>query len=317
MSLSISQNKKNTLYHYLIYFRRRRGGMGIPYDLAHTEFTTVFANHNLVIKHEHIPKHRMWVTLDLSPKEIQHHTENLAYTEAILSQHIEPYSGQTITPIERGRWHIGWVRQGNNQIHQEEVFVQNISQRRQESPDQQTFPIFKNGQLITAKGYHTRRALSAMDARFLFNIAQQQPNARILDPFAGFGGIIREAHRRNITIIASDIDPTLSMGLHNLAPQTYTLADARSLPHPSHTFDAIITEPPFHPKYQHAAYDALPELIRVLKPNGKLILLIAQNMCATIQSQCDQLRLNLTQIATIPRDHGLRCPVLVIQSLTH
>lgn len=304
-------------HHYLVYFRRRRGGMGIPYDLAHTEFTAIFANHNLIIKHEHIPKHRMWVILDLSPKEIQLHAQNLAYTEAILSQHIEPYGGQTITPIERGRWHIGWVRQGNNQIYQEEAFVQNILQRRQESPDQQTFPIYKNGKLIAAKGYHTRRALSAMDARFLFNIAHLQPNARILDPFAGFGGIIREAHRRNITIFASDIDPTLSMGLHNLALQTYTLADARSLPHPSHIFDAIITEPPFHPTYQHAVYDALPELMRVLKPNGKLMLLIAQNMCATIQSLCDQLNLNHTHIATIPRDHGLRCSVRLIQSLTH
>ncbi|MGA1199789.1 MAG: TRM11 family SAM-dependent methyltransferase [Candidatus Latescibacterota bacterium] len=313
----MTTNKTEMTHHYLVYFRRRRGGMGIPYDLAHTEFTAIFANHNLIIKHEHIPKHRMWVILDLSPKEIQLHAQNLAYTEAILSQHIEPYGGQTITPIERGRWHIGWVRQGNNQIYQEEAFVQNILQRRQESPDQQTFPIYKNGKLIAAKGYHTRRALSAMDARFLFNIAHLQPNARILDPFAGFGGIIREAHRRNITIFASDIDPTLSMGLHNLALQTYTLADARSLPHPSHIFDAIITEPPFHPTYQHAVYDALPELMRVLKPNGKLMLLIAQNMCATIQSLCDQLNLNHTHIATIPRDHGLRCSVRLIQSLTH
>ena len=290
--------------------------MGIPYVLARTELTALFSAHNLQIIHEHIPKHRMWITLNLSATEIQQHAQNLAYTEAILSQNIEPYRGKTITPIERGRWHTGWVRQGNKQIYQKEVFVQNISQRRQESPDQQTFPIYKNGKWITAKGYHTRRALSAMDARFLFNIAQLQPNARILDPFAGFGGIIREAHRRNITIFVSDIDPILSMGLHNLAPQTYTLADARSLPHPSHTFDAIITEPPFHPKYQSAIDNALLELMRVLIPHGKLILLIAQNMCATIQSQCDQSNLNLTHIATIPRDHGLRCPVLVIQSLT-
>jgi 16S rRNA G966 N2-methylase RsmD len=312
----LTTNKPEITHHYLIYFRRRRGGMGIPYALAHTEFTTVFANHNLIIKHEHIPKHRMWVILDLSPKEIQNHSENLAYTEAILSQQIEPYAGQTITPIARGRWHIGWVRQGNTQIYQEEIFVQNMPQRRQESPDQQTFPIYKNGKLITAKGYHTRRALSAMDARFLFNIASLPSNARILDPFAGFGGIIREAHRRNIIIFASDIDPILSKGLQNLAPQTYTLADARSLPHPSHTFDAIITEPPFHPKYQHAIYDALPELTHAIKPQGKLILLIAQNMHANIQAQCQESHLKLTHIATIPRDHGLRCPVLVIQSLT-
>ena len=307
--------KPNT-HHYLIYFRRRRGGIGIPYDLARTEFTTLFAAYDLQITHEHIPKHRMWITLNLAPKDIPQQAQNLAYTEAILSQKIEPYRGQTITPIEQGRWYTGWVRQGKTQIYQEEVFVQNIANRRKESPDQHPFSILKNGQQIIAKGYHTRRALSAMDARFLFNIANLPQNAHLLDPFAGFGGIIREAHRRNITCFASDLDPTLSPGLSNLAPHKYTLADAQSLPHPSHTFDAIITEPPFHPKYQHAIYNALPELIRVIKPNGKLILLIAQNMHPNIQTLCHQHHLNHTHIATIPRDHGLRCPVLIIQSLT-
>lgn len=313
--ISLKMPKPNT-HHYHIFFRRRRGGIGIPYDLAHTEFTALFTAYNLQITREHIPKHRMWITLNLAPKDILQHAQNLAYTETILSQKTEPYRGQKIIPIKRGRWYTGWIRQGDTQIYQEEVFVQNIANRRKESPDQQTFPIFKNGQVITAKGYHTRRALSAMDARFLFNIAHLPQKAHILDPFAGFGGIIREAHRRNITCFASDIDPTLSPGLANLASQTYTLTDARVLPHPSHTFDAIITEPPFHPKYQHAIYDALLELMRVIKPTGKLILLIAQNMHKNIQTVCQQHHLTHTHIATIPRDHGLRCPVLIIQSLT-
>jgi 16S rRNA G966 N2-methylase RsmD len=315
--LSQSGDTKEISYHYQIFFRRRRGGMGIPYDLARTELTTLFAPYDLQIDHEHVPKHRMRITLDISPKETAKHAKNLAYTEAILSQHIEPYRGLEITPIERGHWYTGWIRQGDNQIYQEEVFVQDIKTRRQESPHHQTFQTYKDGQPITTKGHHTHRALSAIDARFLFNIAQLQPNARVLDPFAGFGGIIREGQRRTLTVFASDIDPTLSVGLQSLTPQTYTLADARTIPIHAHTFDAIITEPPFHSKHQQAVFDALPELMRVLKPNGKLILLIAQDMLSTIQSQCHQHKLDLTHISTIPRDHGLRCPVLIIQSLTN
>jgi len=303
-------------HHYHIYFRRRRGGIGIPYDLAKSELIAVFKSHTLKITHEHIPKHQIWITLNLAPKDILSHAQNLAYTEAILSQLIEPYHGQEIAPIERGRWYTGWIRQGPNRIYQEEVFVQDIKNRRQESPDQHTFPIYKNGQLIIAKGHHTRRALSAMDARYLFNIAQLPPQANILDPFAGFGSIVREAHRRKHTIFASDNDPTLSMGLHQLTPNAYTLADARHLPFTSQSFDAIITEPPFHPKYQNAVYDALPNLIRVIKPNGQLILLIAQNMQSKIETYCQENNLSYKHIGTIPRDHGLHCPTLLIQPLT-
>ncbi|MBT3603309.1 MAG: hypothetical protein HOE48_18190 [Candidatus Latescibacteria bacterium] len=303
-------------YHYQIYFRRRRGATGIPFELAQTEFKAIFSPFGLHIKHGHIPKHRIWVTLKLSPKEIPQHAQNLAYTEAILSQRIEPYSGKEINPIGRGGWYTGWIRQDDKQIYQEEVFVQDIQNRRSESPDQHAFPVYINNQLIHIQGHHVGRALSAMDTRYLFNIADLPPNARILDPFAGFGSIIREGHRRNITIFASDIDPILSLGLQGLAPQSYALADARSLPYKSQTFDAIITEPPFDAKRQQAIVEALPNLMCILKPKGKLVLLIAQNMLAPIQSQCTLHHLMLTQISIIPRDHGLRCPVLVIQSLT-
>lgn len=303
-------------YHYQICFRRRRGATGIPYQLAQTELKAIFSQYDLHIKHEHIPKHRLWVTLNLPPQEISQHAQNLAYTEAILSQKIQPYAGKKITPIERGRWYTGWIRQGDKQIYQEEAFVQNILSRRSESPDQHTFPIYQNGQLIPISGHNVRRALSAMDARFLFNIAKLPPNPCVLDPFAGFGGIIREGYRRNIPILASDINPILSFGLQSLTPHKYTLADARNLPFKSQTFDSIITEPPFNPKDQQAICEALPGLMRILKPNGKLILIIAQNMLTSVQAQCARHQLMLNQISTIPRDHGLRCPVLVIQALT-
>ncbi|MDA0711076.1 MAG: methyltransferase domain-containing protein [bacterium] len=301
---------------YVVYFRRRRGTMGIPFDLALTELKVVFEPYGLKVDRQHVPKHRVWVSMDLHPKAVPQFANHLAYTEAILSQRIEAYGGGTIAPIRRGRWVTGWVRQGDFQIYQEEVFVQDFAHRRKDSPDQQTYEIIKNGRRIQAKGYHARRALSALDARFLFNVAQLGEHTKILDPFAGFGGIVREGLRRNMKVFATDIDATLSMGLQDLTRHAYARANARALPFPSHTFDAVITEPPFHPRFHEAIYHALPELVRITRTNGKLVLLIAQNMLATLQGLCGQHFLKLTPIGTLPRDHGLRCPALIIESLT-
>jgi len=301
------------MFNYRIYFRLRRGGTGIPFALARSEFVTVFKPFGLTIKREHGPKRRLWIQLDLPPKCIKQHARNLAYTEAIISQQIEPYGNEPLKQAERKRWYTGWIRHGDQKIYQQEVYVQNIPKRRREAPDLQPFEIYKNEQIISAKGYHTRRALSALDARYLFNIAHLNSNAILLDPFAGFGGIIREAHRRNIAITALDNDPTLAPGLRTLTKKHYAIADAQTLPITSNSIDTIITEPPFHPKYQQAVTNALPELLRVLKPDGKLIILIAQNMLKNIQTFFTQTDWTVTHISTIPRDHGLQCPVLKIR----
>jgi hypothetical protein len=55
---------------YQIYFRTSRGGIGIPYELAKTEFLTVFHRFELEIEREWWAKHRMWIELSLPPDEI-------------------------------------------------------------------------------------------------------------------------------------------------------------------------------------------------------------------------------------------------------
>ena len=301
------------MYKYLVYFRLRRGGTGIPFALAFSEFERVFEPFKLHVTREMATKRRIWVDLNLPPDDIAQHANHLAYTEAILSQDIEPYRGETLTPVPRGRWFTGWMRRGEHAVYQREIFVQNLAKRRHESPDILSFPIKKKGQLIDARGYHTRRALSAMDARYLFNIAKPDQNTTILDPFAGFGGIVREAHRRKLSIFAFDNDRSLAPGLTQLVQNHCTIADAQSLPLASHTIDTIITEPPFHPRYQQAVANALPELQRILTPKGKLILLIAQNMLKNIQTFFEKTNWQCEQVSTVPRDHGLKCPTLIIQ----
>ena len=95
---------------YQIYFRVSRGGVGIPYELAKTEFLKVFGRAH--VKKELGARHRMWAELSLSPNEVAKSASYLGYTEAILLLRTEPYRGETMHPIRRSRWHVGWFREG-------------------------------------------------------------------------------------------------------------------------------------------------------------------------------------------------------------
>jgi tRNA G10 N-methylase Trm11 len=157
--------------------------------------------------------------------------------------------------------------------------------------------------------------VSTLDARFLYNIANPQATDVILDPFAGNGGLVMEAKRRGLRIIVSDIDEGLSPGLSALEPEMYFVSDARNLPLCTDSFDLIVTEPPFHSSYLQAVMDSLTELHRVLKPKGRLILLIAMDMCHGIWTSFERIGAHVELIGIIPRGGGRKCPVLGISVL--
>jgi 16S rRNA G966 N2-methylase RsmD len=297
---------------YQIYFRISRGGMGIPYELAKTEFLTVFHGFGLEIKRELWARRRMWIELSLPPDKVTAIASDLGYTEAILHLRPEPYCGETLCPIEHRRWLVGWVRKEEWKVYQTEVYVQDTESLLADAPDKRTFEIQQDGEKRSTFGHHTHRALSALDARFLFNIANPKSTDAILDPFAGFGGLVFEAKRRGLSLAASDIDERLSPGLSVLEPETYFIADARCLPLPTNHFNLIVTEPPFHSSYRQAVMDSLVELHRVLKPKGRLILLIAMDMCHGIQTSFEKMGANVELIGVIPRGGGLKCRVLEI-----
>lgn len=297
---------------YQIYFRTSRGGIGIPYDLAKLEFLTVFdpvAGH---ITREWWAKHRMWIHLDASPAEVAALAPDLGYTEGILHLQPEPYQGEDLQPVGRGRWYTGWIREQDQKIYQTEVYVQDTDALLAEAPNNRTFEIREDSGQREAVGHRAHRALSPLDARFILNVAQPRPTDRILDPFAGYGGLVHEAVRRGLTITASDIDPLLSPGLADLDPHAYIVADARDLPCQTSHFDLIVGEPPFRTTYREAALDALPELLRVLKPEGRLILLIETGMRADVHARVNQIGSTLETIGTIPRNGGVKSPLLRI-----
>jgi SAM-dependent methyltransferase len=296
---------------YQIYFRIRRGGIGIPYTLAKTEFQAVFQPHIHRIEREHSNRRRMWIDSPLTPNQVAGLAQNLGYTTAILQMHAEPYCGETLCPTWNGRWYTGWVRQGEWKVYQTEVYVQDEELLLKDAPDRRRFEIERNGERHFAAGHYAQRAMSSLDARFLFNIAHLTPTMHILDPFAGFGGIVFEAKRRGLTIFASDNDPSLSPGLAQLAPEHFLIADARALPFPSNHFDSVITEPPFRNPNRQAVMDSLTELHRVLKPTGQIVLLIAIDMLEAIQHTLAGIGKPVQLVEVIPRGGGLKSPVLM------
>ena len=297
---------------YEIYFRTSRGGIGIPYELAKTEFIAVYRRFGLELKKDRRERHRMSIELPLIPDRVAALAGDLGFTEAIVGQHYEPFRGEEISAVRSGRWLLGWIRVGDYKVHQTEVYVQDKQALLADAPSNRQFEIVQNGDRRVVSGHNWHRAVSTLDARFLFNIADPKPTDVILDPFAGFGGLALEGRRRGLTVFVSDIDDSLSPGLSANFPNLYVVADARHLPIRTDHFDLIVTEPPFRSSCRQAVMDSLPELLRVMKHTGRLILLIAMDMCDRIHGQFEQMGAKVDVIGIIPRGARRKCPVLRI-----
>ena len=109
---------------YEIYFRTSRGGIGIPYELAKTEFLAVYHRFGLELKKDRRERHRMSIELPLIPDRVAALAGDLGFTEAIVGQHYEPFRGEEISAVRSGRWLLGWIRIGDYKVHQTEVYVQ-------------------------------------------------------------------------------------------------------------------------------------------------------------------------------------------------
>lgn len=298
--------------HYLVYLRVRRGGNGIPYELARAEFLAVFGDAVLGVVREVPSKRKMWVDLSTTQDVVAAIASDLGYTEAILHLEYARYAeDEHLCQTERGRWLTGWVREGEQKIRQTEVYVQDKAGLLQDAPSNRVFEIKEQGQKREAFGHRSHRAVSNLDARFLFNVVNAKPTDLIYDPFAGYGGFVDEARRRGLRIIASDIDPILLPGLSSLAPDCFCLADAQCLPLPADHVDLILTEPPFRTAYRQSVLDSVAELHRVLKPGGRLVLMVSSDMSEDVRIAVEHSAGRIDLIGVIPRNGGMKSPVLM------
>jgi len=166
-------------------------------------------------------------------------------------------------------------------------YIQDSKLYEEQSPHNREFKISgSDGGEKTVSGYRGdgsetgRRSLPVEDARCMVNLSLPWKNKRIIDPFAGAGGIIFAFKFITESFITSiDIDPVLKPGLEFLSDRHYVM-DAKDASFPENSFDSIITEVPFSYNVVNDIIIALSKIIKSLSDDGILVI-----MCKINQKQ--------------------------------
>lgn len=194
-------------------------------------------------------------------------------------------------------------------LHEEDA-----GELREAAPDRRTFVLESGGEARPVRGYRggsgplSRRGLPVIDARMLVNLVATLPGATLLDPFAGAGGVVLEGLTSGYRVLSCDVDPSLRHGLRALGA-AHCVADAQSLPFESSSVDAIATEPPYEPEADEAVVTALGEMARVLRPGGRIALLLADRQVGALRTRSASFGLRAFHDAPIDRK-GTPCVVL-------
>jgi tRNA (guanine10-N2)-dimethyltransferase len=119
-------------------------------------------------------------------------------------------------------------------------------------------------------------------ARALVNLSQAMPGVRLLDPFAGTGGILVEACLIGIKGIGIDVQKRLIRGARaNIACLDCSLmiGDAKRLPFKDESIDAAVLDTPYGrsalieaSSKESLLSESLKELFRVLKPSRQMVI---------------------------------------------
>ncbi len=255
---------------------------------------------------------RLWVVIDLPPNRITELAAQLGYTEGILIVHEEEFDNEELNATAQGRWWRGWFRRNSKKVFQEELYLQDEVSWWEQSPHNRRLKVEHQGAVVERVGHRSQRGLSPLDAKFLFNMTCLSPKSRILDPFAGFGGIVLEGQRRGMHMVAADWEASLVPGLSETCRGHYVVADARKLPFRPGIFDAIITEPPYRSSCRKAVLASLP-MIHQMVPQGHVTLFIAEDMYEAVSQEFQTLGRKTVAEHWIRRNRGLRCVALCFQ----
>ena len=170
------------------------------------------------------------------------------------------------------------------------LYTEDAAGHRERAPDRREF-LFEagGGPARPVRGYRggggplTRRGLPVCDSRLLVNLVAPAGPGRLLDPFAGVGGIALEAEAAGWTTITADLDPGLRHGLGRIGA-AHLVADARALPLRAGSLDAVATEPPYDREVGPLADQALAELHRLLRSGGAAAVLCAAWQAAGLRA---------------------------------
>jgi tRNA (guanine10-N2)-dimethyltransferase len=150
-------------------------------------------------------------------------------------------------------------------------------------------------------------------ARALVNLSQAMPGERLLDPFAGTGGILVEACLIGIKGIGIDVQKRLIRGARaNIACLDCSLmtGDAKRLPLKDESIDAAVLDTPYGRSAliearskENLLDESLAELHRVLKPGRRMVIVSDRTIEARvsaagfeiIQEHSDRVHRSLTR----------------------
>jgi SAM-dependent methyltransferase len=182
------------------------------------------------------------------------------------------------------------VRWRGHRWRLERLHTEDPAGHRERAPDRRGFLVEAgDGRVREVRGYRGdgaplgRRGLPVCDARLLVNLVAPAGPGRLLDPFAGVGGVALAARAAGWTTVTADLDPGLRHGLGRIGP-AHLVADARALPLRSGSLDAAATEPPYDREVGPLAAQALEELHRLLRPGGAAAVLCAAWQAAGLRA---------------------------------
>jgi len=156
------------------------------------------------------------------------------------------------------------------------------------SPHRREFRISdREGNVKTVFGYRGdgselgRRSLPVEDARCMVNLSLPCRNKRMLDPFAGAGGILFEFGYivPAGTMTSFDIDPVLKPGLEFYGSRHHVM-NAADVTFPPGSFDSVVTEVPFSENATDDIVRAFAKINRCLSDDGVFVV-----MCGKTQSE--------------------------------
>src|SRR5687767_11777734 len=151
------------------------------------------------------------------------------------------------------------------------------------SPDLYTEEYFLSAcegydEFIASEGEQLSRRLKAA-----FEIAAIEPDMKVLDIGCGRGEIMRHCIALGATAYGFDYAPvavrmTRDILSDNHQPMLVTQADAKSVPFPDATFDRVLMFDVVEHLHPWELHQALLEVRRVLKPEGRFIIHTAPNI---------------------------------------
>jgi SAM-dependent methyltransferase len=272
---------------YQVYFRTHRGGCGIDFDAASTEFRLVTSDLGVTGLDPFPARMRLrFHALEGAQDQLVERMGLLGYSQALVRLDRQPGQGVGRTVKARLRWErwlAGAQRVGDDIVVFTELWSADEGERRRSAPHRRRFPFAYPRGPRAGLGRRGERRLSPCDARFLLNLSQAKPGQRVLDPFAGIGGIVLQAAARGITTVCGDLEEALRLGLAQISGGRACVWDACALPLRDGCVEVVVTEPPYSPALRQAVAATVPEMARCLCPGGRLVALMDEPLSKAVR----------------------------------